>query len=410
MLRLISVEFNKLIRRKKFIIGTAMLILMFFLSLGMILFYRVETLGVDKQIKEAKKVINTYEQQLKLQQDKGASEDISNGYNKIINDQKKDLEKLQTLADNSIPWREKVKKDIEYSRDKIRRLGFSDSIKEAENGNILLKQYYLNNNIPYNYNENLDFFSVIPDVLYVFGLFGLFIIIGVMVVDVISGENKPATIKMLLTKPLERWKIIFSKFLVCVITVNLLVLGVEFLCFTILGFVFGFGFGDPSLPTLVGTTYSSVPAAYINELKAVVTPVIGSTMLITRGALILKVLILQSLGITACIAFCLLCSTLIENSGTSTGTALFFITFMQVMMIYKNINQFDLKPPGFINKVLPYLFTTYYDGGVVISGKINQALGITFVNFNFAVMVMLGWIVVCYSISHFIFVKKDFVA
>ncbi|EQB86008.1 hypothetical protein M918_16530 [Clostridium sp. BL8] len=110
MLRLISVEFNKLIRRKKFIIGTAMLILMFFLSLGMILFYRVETLGVDKQIKEAKKVINTYEQQLKLQQDKGASEDISNGYNKIINDQKKDLEKLQTLADDNIPWREKVKK------------------------------------------------------------------------------------------------------------------------------------------------------------------------------------------------------------------------------------------------------------------------------------------------------------
>lgn len=408
MLRLISVEFNKLIRRKKFIIGTAMLILMFFLSLGMILFYRVETLGVDKQIKEAKKVINTYEQQLKLQQDKGASEDISNGYNKIINDQKKDLEKLQTLANESIPWQERVEKDIEYSRDKIKRLGFSDSIKEAENGNILLKQYYLDNDIPYNYNENLDFFSVIPDVLYVFGLFGLFIIIGVMVVDVISGENKPATIKMLLTKPLERWKVIFSKFLVCVITVNLLVLGVEFLCFTILGFVFGFG--NSSLPTLVGTTYSSVPAAYINELKAVVTPVIGSTMIITRGALILKVLILQSLGITACIAFCLLCSTLIENSGTSTGSALFFITFMQVMMIYRNINQFDLKPPGFINKILPYLFTTYYDGGVVISGKINQALGITFVNFNFAVMVMLGWIVVCYSISHFIFVKKDFVA
>ncbi|MPM31282.1 hypothetical protein SDC9_77837 [bioreactor metagenome] len=133
-------------------------------------------------------------------------------------------------------------------------------------------------------------------------------------------------------------------------------------------------------------------------------------MIITRGALILKVLILQSLGITACIAFCLLCSTIIENSGTSTGSALFFITFMQVMMIYKNINQFDLKPPGFINKILPYLFTTYYDGGVVISGKINQALGITFVNFNFAVMVMLGWIVVCYSISHLIFVKKDFVA
>lgn len=408
MLRLISVEFNKLIRRKKFIIGTAMLILMFFLSLGMILFYRVETLGVDKQIKEAKKVINTYEQQLKLQQDKGTSEDISNGYNKIINDQKKDLEKLQTLANESIPWQERVEKDIEYSRDKIKRLGFSDSIKEAENGNILLKQYYLDNDIPYNYNENLDFFSVIPDVLYVFGLFGLFIIIGVMVVDVISGENKPATIKMLLTKPLERWKVIFSKFLVCVITVNLLVLGVEFLCFTILGFIFGFG--DPSLPTLFGTTYSSVPAAYINELKAVVTPVIGSTMLITKGTLILKVLILQSLGITACIAFCLLCSTLIENSGTSTGTALFFITFMQVMMIYKNINQFDLKPPGFINKILPYLFTTYYDGGVVISGKINQALGITFVNFNFAVMVMLGWIVVCYSISHLIFVKKDFVA
>ncbi|WP_346929721.1 ABC transporter permease subunit [Clostridium sp.] len=398
MIRLIEVEFYKFIRRKSFIISLILFIIIFVAAMISLMYSGISSMDPQKYINETKKQINLLEEQ------KDVSGNAKNkGYEKIINDLKLDVNNLEIMQDESIPWQERVKMDIKFSEDKMKRLSEVPSAVEAEKGNILLKEYYLENNIPYDYSNKVDAFELMPKEIFSFGFLGLFIIVGVMVVDVVAGENKPATIKFLVTKPIERWKIIFAKFLVSVVLINMLILIIEAIYFIILGFIFGFG--DPSLPTLAGTTYTSVSPAYVEKLKSITKPVLGSTILISQGELILKLLIIQALGITACISFCLLCSVIIENAGIATGVAITFIILTQGITLQRFTNKNYLEKSSAI--ILPFLFPSYYDGTAIIDGKINEMLGVTFIDFNFVIMVMLGWIVICYGLSHIIFVKKD---
>ncbi|MEG0671184.1 ABC transporter permease subunit [Clostridium sp.] len=403
MIKLIEIEFEKFIKRKSFYIALILFTIIFIVSMVIYTYRGVKVMDPQHYIDNLKKQINQYEEQ-KVAGDKK----YVKTYEKFINDFKLEVNNLEIMQDESIPWEERVQIDIEFSKDKTKRLKAVPSIVEAERSNILLKEYYLENNIPYDYSNKLEAFDLIPDMLYSVGFLGLFIIVGVMVVDVVAGENKPATIKFLVTKPIERWKIIFAKFLVSVVVINILILVFEAIYFIILGFIFGFG--DPSLPVLAGTTYTSVAPAYVEEIKSITKPILGSTVLISQGTLIVKVLIIQGLGITACISFCLLCSTIIENAGIATGVAITSIVLTQGITLQRFTNMNYLEKSSSINKVLPFLFPSYYDCRGVVSGKMNEVLGVTFINFNFVVMVMLGWIVICYGISHMIFVKKDITA
>lgn len=400
MIRVIEVEFYKFIRRKSFMISLILLTIIFVASMILLMYRGVSSMDTKNYINETKKQINLLEEQKNV-----GGNSKNKGYEKIINDLKLEVKNLEIMQDENIPWQERVKMDIKFSKDKIKRLSESPSAVEAEKGNILLKEYYLENNIPYDYSNKLDVFKIMPEVIYSFGFLGLFIIVGVMVVDVVAGENKPATIKFLVTKPIERWKIIFAKFLVSVVLINLLILIIEIIYFIILGFIFGFG--NSSLPVLAETTYTSVSPAYIDQLKSVTKPVLGSTILITQGQLLMRLLIIQVLGVTACISFCLFCSTIIENSGIAIGVAITSIILTQGITLQRFTNRNYLEKSSVINKILPFLFPSYYDGRVIVDGSINEMLGVTFIDFNFVIMVLLGWIVVGYGLSHIIFIKKD---
>ncbi len=67
-----------------------------------------------------------------------------------------------------------------------------------------------------------------------------------MTSDSVSGEFNPSTIKLLLTKPVSRQKVLFSKFMASVLTCILSFLIVKILAFLVLGTVFSFGsFKEP---------------------------------------------------------------------------------------------------------------------------------------------------------------------
>lgn len=244
----------------------------------------------------------------------------------------------------------------------------------------------------------------------VLGQFGLLVMVGIMVSHVVSGENKPATIKMLLTKPIKRWKIILSKFIVAVVTVNLIILLLEFISFILLGLIFGFG--DASLPVFTDVKYRVVEAAYIAQERGAVVPYAGSGVLISAGSFIVKMLILQVLGVTASIAFCFLMATIIDNTNVSMGLSLIFIAFTHAMINLKIKAYYiqRLKPATVLDKLLVFLFPTYHASLGVIKGSINKNLAVDFITFKFSVILLLVWIGVCYGITHVVFVKKDVVA
>lgn len=72
------------------------------------------------------------------------------------------------------------------------------------------------------------------------------LLVVAMASDLVSGERTSGTIKMLLTRPVRRWKILLSKLLTLFLFVSLLVLAVFVICYLIAGLFFGYkGFTMP---------------------------------------------------------------------------------------------------------------------------------------------------------------------
>ncbi len=82
----------------------------------------------------------------------------------------------------------------------------------------------------------------------------LFIPLLVLIVsiDIVSGERSEGTIKLLLTRPVKRWKVLLSKYVAMGLLVSLLILLVGILSYVIAGVVFGYrGWNIPVLSGFV---------------------------------------------------------------------------------------------------------------------------------------------------------------
>jgi ABC-2 type transport system permease protein len=64
--------------------------------------------------------------------------------------------------------------------------------------------------------------------------------------DLVSGERSTGTIKMLLTRPVRRWRILLSKLITLTLYVSLIIVATVALCYLISGLVFGYhGWSEP---------------------------------------------------------------------------------------------------------------------------------------------------------------------
>lgn len=59
--------------------------------------------------------------------------------------------------------------------------------------------------------------------------------------DIVSSERTAGTIKMLLTRPVRRWKILLSKLITLIMFVSLIILSTLLVCYLISGIFFGYG-------------------------------------------------------------------------------------------------------------------------------------------------------------------------
>lgn len=81
---------------------------------------------------------------------------------------------------------------------------------------------------------------------------GLFLplMVAVVAADLVSSEQSTGTIKILLTRPVRRWRILMSKLITLTLFISLIVLSTGILCYAISGLVFGFG--GWTMPVLTG--------------------------------------------------------------------------------------------------------------------------------------------------------------
>ncbi|MDO7904990.1 ABC transporter permease [Paenibacillus sp. JX-17] len=104
-------------------------------------------------------------------------------------------------------------------------------------------QYYLEHNVNPNEPNGVTFTREFMD-----NSINLFIPLLIMAVasDLVSGERTTGTIKMLLTRPVKRWKILLSKLLTLGMFVSLIVVSTFVISYLISGLFFGYkGFDIP---------------------------------------------------------------------------------------------------------------------------------------------------------------------
>lgn len=99
-------------------------------------------------------------------------------------------------------------------------------------------QYYLDHDVNPNEPSGVTFTREFLD-----NSIALFVPLLIMAVasDLVSGERTTGTIKMLLTRPVKRWKILFSKLVALLMFISLTVLATVLICYLISGLVFGYG-------------------------------------------------------------------------------------------------------------------------------------------------------------------------
>ncbi|MCS7459720.1 ABC transporter permease [Paenibacillus doosanensis] len=144
-------------------------------------------------------------------------------------------------------WRaEQRQKIVDYTRS-IGSARVPEEWKQFRKVEVMLAQYYLDKDVNPAAPNGVTFTRE-----FIKNAVGLFIPLMVMVVasDLVSSEHSTGTIKLLLTRPVGRWKILMSKLVSLILFTSLIVIATAVLCYLISGVVFGYGGWD--MPVFFG--------------------------------------------------------------------------------------------------------------------------------------------------------------
>ena len=108
------------------------------------------------------------------------------------------------------------------------------------------QQYYLDHNI----NPMAPGAPTLSEHLLNKELHYLFRFVMIVAIDIVSGERSDGTMKMLLTRPIRRWKILLSKYVTMLFFISLILFLVGLFAYILSGLVFGYS--GWNLPVLTG--------------------------------------------------------------------------------------------------------------------------------------------------------------
>ena len=188
--------------------------------------------------------------------------------------------------------------------------------------------------------------------------------------DLLAGESTAGTYRILLTRPVSRLQIVSSKFIAGNIYTFSLILWLAIVSLGIGAILFGFG-----------------------EL-IVFKP--SAVIILDRNDVIWRFLLAYSfaaLGMSVVCSLAFFFSSLVENAiGPIIAT-------MAVIIVFVIVSAIDIEV---FRSIKPYLFTNYIiSWRLIFSDPINTSKLLS------AVLILLGHIVVLYSVTAFIFKRKD---
>lgn len=144
-------------------------------------------------------------------------------------------------------WRALLQQQIVDQQNRLSSSRIPEEWRERIKLNIQQQQYYLDHNInPTAPGAPTFIRKFVEQAVSLF----LPLLVVVLAADIVSSEHSGGTIKLLLTRPVRRWKILMSKYLALLLSVSFMVLITAIIGYLISGIIFGYR--GWTLPVLTG--------------------------------------------------------------------------------------------------------------------------------------------------------------
>ncbi|GKU79469.1 ABC transporter permease [Paenibacillus sp. L3-i20] len=144
---------------------------------------------------------------------------------------------VKNHADHYSDWRNRVLQQIADIENTLSSDRIPEEWKRSRRIAVQQLQYYLDHNVNPSEPSGVTFTREFLDNSITLFIPMLILSLGS---DIVSGEKTSGTIKMLLTRPVRRWKILLSKLCALTLYVSLTIAITVLLCYLISGFVFGY--------------------------------------------------------------------------------------------------------------------------------------------------------------------------
>ncbi|MDF2947110.1 MAG: transporter permease [Bacillales bacterium] len=273
-------------------------------------------------------------------------------------------------------WRVSLQKEILEDQSRMQNVGRSEEWKKWLEIKIKQQQYYLDNDINPNEPGAPTFTRT-----FIENAVSLFIPLLVMVVsiDIVSSERSDGTIKALLTRPINRWKILLSKYLAVLLFSAVVVFLVCFLSILISGIFFSFRGWEA--PILTGFKFDN------GQL------ITSDVTTIPQWLYLLRVI-----GIAWFVSICIssisfMVSVIVRNTAAAMGIMLAALIAGSILV-------------GFAStwEGAKYIFSVHLQLTDYISGQMPMISDVTL---GYAILILSLWSIAAVFISFYTFIKQD---
>ncbi|MBM6617238.1 ABC transporter permease [Bacillus suaedaesalsae] len=273
-------------------------------------------------------------------------------------------------------WRTTLQQQIIDIQNRLASSRISDEWRSQLQLRVQQQQYYLDQNI-----NPLE--PGAPSFMRLFGENSINLLIPLLVMiiaaDLVSSERSAGTIKLLLTRPVKRWKVLLSKYFALLITVSFVIVIFALLSYIISGAVFGYK--GWNAPVIIG--FSAEEGA-LNTNAAQMIP--QWHYLFMEYSLIWFVAIVIS-------TLMFMLSTLIKN--TPTGMGVMLAALISGMILSNMVTSWESAK---------YLFMINLNLTSYLSGNAPPIEGMTL---GFSLIILTVWALIGLFISFITFMRQD---
>ncbi|TYP72622.1 ABC transporter permease [Paenibacillus methanolicus] len=261
----------------------------------------------------------------------------------------------QTNAQNFKDWRNQVMNQINDYQSTLASDSVPEEWKRYRRIAVQQLQYYLDRDVNPSTPDAITFTRG-----FMSGSVTLFYPLLVLAIasDLVSGERTTGTIKMLLTRPVRRWKILLSKILAMMLYVSLIVVTSFVLCYLISGVFFGYEGWDAPVFTGFDVSGAQVDSTNVHAIPQWQYMIMQggliwfSSMTVALLALMVSVLLRGTAASIVTMMAAVITGTILGNMASSWESAKYFFSVNLDLTMYMNGS-----PPPIAGMSLPFSLT-----------------------------------------------------